>query len=331
MMNSEPSIVEAISPSPTTPSEPIRDPSQAAVLSGSDKKESDTEDIYLDLDAIIDTRMGTLAKIDPKHAVAALDSGNYHKRMTDTFAGVSKEEFRQVYAERDLDTLRLSVLSNVVFFLRRLVKDSLVSSIMHQRVEKMCFTVNVWPYNFDDPGLVEMLIGCIRFHTYSTSSVRIISIPDEELTPDYCAKNFQIMIRYNWVNWMNKHKAFFEKRGIPNLTLVVPEMFYDEVPTEEDIHRLELRKHNPFKMTEEITAPLIRLKHMPVSLFSIHEAITKTTAETIIKRVEVTQEDIEEFLAKSHPKAKLVQETPLPVVDLDHVYKMELSHQDELL
>lgn len=322
MMNSEPSIVEAISPQQTTPPEPNKEAAKSAILEGSDKKDGDAEDIYLDLDSIIDTRLGTLAKMDQAYAVTALDSGRYHKRMIDEFDGVSKEEFRKAYAERDLDTLRMSVLSNVVFFLRRLVKDSLVSAVIHQRVEKMCFTVNVWPYNFDDPGLVEMLIGCIRFHTYSTSSVRIISIPDEELTPEYCSKNFQIMIRYNWIDWMNKHKAFFEKKGIPGVVLVVPEIFYEAVPTEEDIHRLQLRKHNPFKMTEEITAPLVRLKHMPVSLFSIHEAITKTTAQDIVKRVTVTQEDIEAFLAKSYPKAKLVQETPLPVVDLSEAYNL---------
>jgi hypothetical protein len=321
MKNSEPSIVEATS-ALQQPAEHSPDPSQAAVLNGSDKKEADTEDIYLDLDAIIDTRLGTLAKIDPQYAVAALDSGRYHKRMIDDFDGVTKEEFREAYAKRDLDTLRMSVLSNVVFFLRRLVKDSLVSAVIHQRVEKMCFTVNVWPYNFDDPGLVDMLIGCIRFHTYSTSSVRIVSIPDEELTPEYCSKNFQIMIRYNWIDWMNKHKAYFEKKGIPGVVLVVPEIFYETVPTEEDIHRLNMRKHNPFKMTEEITAPLVRLKHMPVSLFSIHEAITKNTASDIVKRIEVTQEDIEEFLAKSYPEAKLVQETPLPVVDLTDAYNL---------
>lgn len=321
MMNSEPSIVEAV-PSPHHPETKVGDALQATVLDGSDKKDPDTEDIYLDLDAIIDTRLGTLAKIDPKYAVAALDSGRYHKRMIDEFEGVTKEEFREAYAKRDLDTLRMSVLSNVVFFLRRLIKDSLVSSIIHQRVEKMCFTVNVWPYNFDDPGLVEMLIACIRFHTYSTSSVRIVSIPDEELTPDFCAKNFQIMIRYSWVDWMAKHKAYFERKGISGVTLVVPEIFYDTVPTDEDIHRLDLRKHNPFKMTEEITAALVRLKHMPVSLFSIHESITKDTAANVVKRVEVTQEDIEEFLAKTYPEANLVQETPLPVVDLSEAYDL---------
>lgn len=320
MTNSEPTIVEAAQ-FPQDESE-LRGSMKSQMLGEAGGKEEDTEDIYLDLDTMLDTVMGTLAKMGTEHAVAALNSGRYHKRMIDEFDNITKDQFREEYAKRDIDTLKLSVLTNMVYFLRRLVKDSLISAIIHQRVEKMCFTVNVYPYDFDDPGLVEMLIACIRFHTYSTSSVRIVSIPPEELTPEYCAKNFQIMIKYDWISWVDKHKTYFEKKGIPGVTVVVPEIFYDAVPTPEDIDRLDLKKKNPFRMTEEVVAPLFRMKHMPVSLFSMNEKITQDSAQEIVDRVEVTEADIEEFLAKSYPKAELVRETPLPSVDLSEAYDL---------
>lgn len=295
---------------------------KSAVLGEAGTNESDTENIYLDLDTILDTRLGTLAVLGEEHPVRALNSGKYHKRLLDEFEGISVQEFREAYAKRDIDTLKHSVLTNMTFFLRRLIKDSLMSAVIHQRVEKMCFTVNVFPYDFTDPDLVEMLIGCIRFHTYSTSNVQIVSIPDEELTPEFVSQHYQIMIRYNWVNWVDKHKEFFEKRGIPNVTVVVPEIFYDAVPTEEDINRLNLRKQNPFSMTEQITAALFRLKHMPISLFSIHEGITKENAADILARMAVTEQDIMDYLNKNHPKATLVQDNPLPVVDLSSEYDL---------
>lgn len=282
----------------------------------------DDDNIYLTLDAILDTRMGTLAKIDNTLAVAALQSGKYHKRLIDEFEGVDKETFKEAYKQRDLDTLKCSVLTNVVFFLRRLIKDSLISSIINQKVENLCFTLNVYPYDFSDPGLVDMLVGCLRFHTYSTSSVKIVSIPDEELTPEFCRENFQIMIVYDWVNWVDKHRTFFEKNGIADVAVVAPEIFTDSVPTQEDIDRLDLRKQNPFRMTEEITAALFRLKHMPVSLFSIHEGITKNNAAEVVKRVQITQDDIEEYLDNTHPQANIIHDTPLPDVNLDEVYEL---------
>lgn len=292
------------------------------LLGDTGEKQKDADNIYLDLDTILDTRMGTLAVLGEEHAVAALDSGRYHRRLIDEFHNVPKQVFREAYAKRDIETLKRSVLSNVVFFLRRLIKDSLLEAVLNQRVEKMCFTVNVYPYDFSDPGLVEMLIGCIRFHTYSTSSVQIVSLSNEELTPEFCESNYQIMIRYEWVNWVDKHKAFFEKKGIPGVSIVVPELFYDEVPTQDDIDRLDMKKQNPFRMTETITAPLFRLKHMPVSLFSIHEDIKKENAADIVERVQVTQQDIEDYLNKNYPKATLVHDNPLPTVDLSSAFDL---------
>lgn len=296
---------------------------EAKILGDTKDQVADTEHIYFDLDTILDTHLGTLAKMGEQHALQALQSGRYHRRMIDEFDGIPKDVFKTEYAKRDIETLKRSTLSNMVFFLRRLIKDSLLQAVIQQKIEKMCFTVNVWPYDFDDPGLVEMLIGCIRFHTYSTSSVRIVSIPNEDLTPRYCVENFQIMIRYDWHAWLDAHKTFFEKEGVPQLTLVVPEIFSEAVPTQEDIDRLELKKNNPFRMMEQLCARMFRLKHMPVSLFSLHEAITQESAAAIRSRVAVTEEEIRAYLDEHHPKAVLVEEDPLPVADLSKAFDQE--------
>jgi hypothetical protein len=300
----------------------LSDVGACKILKEAGEVKKDDDNIYLNLDTILDTRLGTLAKLDNAYAAVALKSGKYHKRLIDEFEGVDKETFKEAYQQRDLETLKRSVVTNLVFFLRRLIKDSLISSIINQKVENLCFTVNVYPYDFSDPGLVDMLVGCIRFHTYSTSSVKIVSIPDEQLTPEFCRENFQIMIMYDWINWIDKHRAFFEKNGISDVAVVVPELFTDSVPTQEDIDRLDLRKQNPFRMTEEIAAAMIRLKHMPVSLFSIHEGITKDNAAEVVKRVQITQDDIEEYLDNTHPEANIVHDTPLPVVNLDEAYEL---------
>jgi hypothetical protein len=295
---------------------------QSAILGEAGETQTDGDNIYLDLDTILDTRMGTLGKLDNDLAVRTLNSGKYHKRTVDEFEGISREAFKEAYAARDIETLRYSVLTNVVFFLRRLIKDSLISSVIHGKAEKLSFTLNVYPYNFDDEGLVEMLIGCMRFHTYSTSTVRIVSIPDEELTPEFCAANFQIMLRYDWVNWASKHKTYYETKGTPQMAVVVPEIFFDNAPTAEEIVELQLKKQNPFSMTEEIVAAMFRLKHMPISLFSIHENITKESAGELVARASVTEADIEEYLSKNYPKATLVPDNPLPEVDLSPAFEL---------
>lgn len=293
-----------------------------SVLGESEAQTPEEEVIYLDLDTILDTRLGTLAKMGDEHAVASLNSGKYHKRMIDEFVGVDSAAFKEAYANRDEETLKLSVLTNMTFFLRRLIKDSLAAAMLQQKVEKLRFVLNIHPYKFEDEEAIKMLIACLRFHTYSTSSVSVVSIPEEELTPEYCGANFQIMIRYDWLTWMDKHKAFFEKKGIPTMTLVVPELFMNAIPTPEEVEQLEMKKHNPFVMMETLAASMFRLKHMPISLFSIHEAITSTSAKSIVDRVTVTEEDIRAYLDKHHPEKVIVKEDPLPEVDLSQSYDL---------
>lgn len=295
---------------------------KSQILGEAGDKDGDTENIYLDLDTILDTRLGTIAKINPELAVRVLNSKKYHTRIIDEFDGVNTEEFKREYAKRDLDTLRMSVLTNVVYFLRRLIKDSLISSVISHKVEKLCFTVNVYPYDFNDPGLTEMLINCIRFHTYSTSSVTIVSIPDEELTPEFCKDNFQIMIRYGWVHWVAMYKSYFEKNGCPEMAYITPELFFDVVPTQEQIADMVSKEQNPFTMNEDLTARMFRLKHMPVSLFSMHEKITKENAGRMAQFASITEDDIKEYLDKVYPKADLVHDTPLPNVDLSEAYEL---------
>ena len=83
-----------------------------------------------------------------------------------------------------------------------------------------------------------------------------------------------------------------------------------------------MRKQNPFAETEVLVAPLFRLKHMPVSLFSINERLTKETTAEHLARVAVTEDDIKEYLNKSHPEKTLIQEDPLPKVDLSEAYEL---------
>lgn len=284
-------------------------------------KKSD-DNIYFPLDAILDTRLGTLGKLGSNYAANVLKTGTYHKRMTDIFEGISKEEYRQAYAKRDIETLKYSVVTNLVFFLRRIIKDSLMSAVVNQKVENLCFTVNVYPYVIEDETLIEMLINCIRFHTYSTSSVKIVSISDEALTPEFCCDNFQIMVMYDWVNWLDKHRTYFQTQSMSQVALVVPEMFYDEAPTEADIDRLNMRQNNPFRMNEELSAAMFRLKYMPASLFSMHEGITAKNAKEVVQRAQITQADIETYLNKSYPKAELIPDTPLPTVSLEEAFNL---------
>lgn len=189
-------------------------------------------------------------------------------------------------------------------------------TIQNRVHEPMVFEVNIHPYKFSDEE-IRMLIMCLRFVTYSTSAIRIVSLSNEELTPEFCSSNYEIMIRYDWLEWMEMHKKFYETKRTPNLVMVVPEIFPEQAPTEEDVRTLELDKHNPFRETERMFAPLFRLKMYPVSLFCMTEQITKDNANKIIDHIGLTEEDIMTYIEQYEKPKAVKNENPLKEVPVN--------------
>lgn len=240
----------------------------------------DSGDHFLvSLDSILDTRLGTLGKIDVALAANALENG-YHSRFLDKFEGISVEDFKKAYKERDIDTLKMSVVTNVSFLFRKIIKDSLAIAVQQNKIARINIDVNVWPYTLESQNQIDMLIACVRAHAYANAVVRIISCPPKALKPSIVREQYQLVIMYDWLEWIDSHREYFEKRGVPEVTLFAPQLFAERPPTPEEHHRFgDGENGDVFRITERIFAPLIRLKLMPVSLFSMIEEIDKSTAK----------------------------------------------------
>lgn len=258
--------------------------------------------IYIALDSLLDTRLGTLAKIDSALAVKALN-GNYRNRVIDKFEGVTPEDFAKAYAARDLDTLKLSMVSNVSFLIRRIIKDSLALAVQQRTITRINIELNVWPYRFEHESEIEMLISCVRHHAYNNAVVRVVSIRPEDLTPTYISNNYQLMVIYDWMDWLAHHKAAFEQRGIPGVAVIAPQLFLDRIPSKEEIMEMCAGGQNVFELTEKIFAPLFRLNLLPASLFSVIDEVQKETIDKKMVSVSATVEQIEAAIKKIAPQA----------------------------
>lgn len=277
-------------------------------------RERDTVMIYLD--AILDTVMGTIAKHDPKLAVKLLDSERYRTRVLDQFAHITHAQFNELYAKRDVDTLKHSVLSNVPFFLQRMIKDCMVHSTKVNMEQELHFIVNTWPYDFDE-AMNEMLKTCIRYHTFDTSTVTVVSISDAELVPQFVREELDIIIRYQYKDWLYMHREAFERNLCPHVTLVAPQIFQNGMIDHEGMLVCKRIGKSPFELAEEACANMIRLKIMPTSLFCVNDNFTKEKAADIISGLEIQPEDIEEIAKQMG--ATIVEEPALQAFDMNHI------------
>lgn len=253
----------------------------------------ETDTVYMELDALLDTRLGVLEQHYPGLPAKVLKSGKYSQRLIDRFGKVTPERFNEIYAKRDMETLKYSILTNVVFFLQRIIKDCIVHASMTKIDQELRYVINVWPYAFEDEELLGVLASCIRHHTLDTVEIEIVRIPPHELTPTYIRDKYDIMIMYRYQDWLYMHREEFDRVRCPAVTLVVPQMFYMELPDREVLAECRKLNKDPMAIAEEQLMNHIRLKTMDVSLFCLHEALTQETAADISLELLVQPEDIE--------------------------------------
>lgn len=281
-------------------------------------REHDVIMVYLD--TLLDTVMGTIAKEDPELAIKLLDSKRYRTRVLDKFAHISHEQFQKLYAARDVETLKHSFLTNLPYFLQRIIKDCMVHATRVNMEQELTFIVNVWPYEFDE-SMSQMLEACIRYHTFSTSKVEVVRISDEDLTPEYVREELDIIIRYSYKDWLYMHREAFDRFLCPHVTLVVPQIFQNGMIDNEAMVICKQMGKSPFELAEQAMSNLLRLKVMPTSLFCVNEMMTKEKAADIILGLEIQPEDIEEIA--NQMGAAVVEEPALKEHNINRLEPIE--------
>lgn len=226
--------------------------------------------IYVDLDALLDTRLGCLATIRDEYAFNAM-KGDYFTRESDTFPDMSLEDFKEVYALRDMTVLKRSILTNVIFLLSGFVKSSMEESVTGGQNLGLEVSVNTYPYEMAQEERLE-LIQLLQLKLGPQVEVSAIHLSNEQLTPEVCKENYQAMVRYSFHDWVQIHLEAWKKTKMPSVAFYAPAL-YAKIPTNAEITELRELKLNPFQATELACAPLFALRLLEPNMFSIHDGI----------------------------------------------------------
>ena len=136
--------------------------------------------VIIEIDCLLDTRLGTLAKFNPDLAnVILTDTENlYHERKTDDFPGISRETFYSLYHDRDIETMFNSRPTNIIKFLIKNHLELATNLRSQAKNETLVYQINVFPYLLTPVeqedlilafkhwlGIKEVIVECINFST----------------------------------------------------------------------------------------------------------------------------------------------------------------------
>jgi DNA-directed RNA polymerase subunit F len=225
--------------------------------------------IYVDLDSILDTRLGTLAKMNQQVAADVLNNG-YHHRKTDIFKGVDRALYLKMYAERDEETLKHSFLTNIGKHLRTTVIQVLAQAMTMPHKQEIQLLVNTYPYQMT-PEVMQELQSVVSEMMGHLCKVKIEYIPLKDLTPMSVKQNVIMMVMYHFEEWINTNIKGFAAMPAPVLTDVVlfAPALYNEELTDLQIAGTTRKAMHPFEAVITSLLPLIHLEFLDPWYFSV--------------------------------------------------------------
>lgn len=230
--------------------------------------------IYVQLDALLDTRLSTLYAIGQDVVSQALE-GNYFQRRTDVFAGVEKEVFDKAYSERDKVTLSNAVVTKAIGFIRELILRMTSQAIKTPFHAGARLIINVHPYKLNEPEINAIVEGIV-YAIKGSCDVQAVSMSFEELTPQYCKENLSYMFFYEYSQWLESQANNFKELPCPEIMVVVPGIYFVREPTKEELSEAIRSFMHPLRAIEFVSAYYIDLKLYDIDLFCANIQVQET-------------------------------------------------------
>lgn len=195
--------------------------------------------ILTQLDAHLDTRLGTIARLSQDAARTLVSSPDYWTRENDfwfqmTGGLVTDDEFKEAYAQRGgkntIATIEASVRSGITPFIIRLFADDHINRMnqMGDPNDEVGITVNYWPYELNS-DMVEWLRDIMHELYGQTTVIELISVPMEEITPQFLNENFAAAIMYEFHEWIKMHAVELGKIRLNCFNFIGPKIFEADV------------------------------------------------------------------------------------------------------
>lgn len=222
--------------------------------------EKETSDFYIDLDSILDTRLGVLSVHFPDMFPQVLEG--YHFRRKETFPGIEKETFEELYARRSRVELSKSIKTGM---LDMLLEFTCQTNLTRNNSPYYVFpkiTLNTFPYLLPVKE-EQQILNSIKALLHDTCDIEIINRDPMEITLEEVALKYSLIAMYSGAKWLDVQAPIANetRKAAPNVGMFIPGLVDD--PTDPSFKDPNLF----FKKINEYTSPLINLQCIPVQYF----------------------------------------------------------------
>lgn len=238
--------------------------------------------VYVDLDSLLDTRLGTVARLSPEDAVRLQCSPEYYSREENLFEGVDTVAWNTLFKERDTETLSKSMATQMVLELKRIVSDIQADNHLRpldQGRDKVKITVNTYPYSLtpEERGDIE---DVILSHIDELCPVEVVRLRPEDLTVQRIKDVYSVLIMYDYGEWLESQTQNFRKCQLTDVVLIAPTLWFKDKISAAEMEEYGLTHANEsFLLLENVAKGLIDLQLMDIRYWCCVPLVKETTPE----------------------------------------------------
>lgn len=218
---------------------------------------------YVTVDALFDTRLGTLFKVAPDRVTDILANG-YLDRECDSFAGVDQAVYDEAYKNRDKATLLNSPMTEIYKTINRFVHSTLMARIDTPYVTKPAIEINLYPYKLTERECGRLLKGVEKI-TGERSDIGLIYEPIDFLTASVVKQRYIALFLYEHWEWL---ETVAKADGFKTETCYERFMYGPAIVRSTEV----FKTHTPeqvFDAIEAYTKMFIKFSLLPVSEYSL--------------------------------------------------------------
>lgn len=229
------------------------------------------EKILIELDALLDTRLGTLTYMGIEHADRIIDNG-YREREHDRFdeldPSLDIERYRSLYKKRSGEILRLSRMTNIIPVFQHISQELAQQAIYTPFRQDIRVEINTYPFDLAD-DVANEICAYVGYMFSLETEVSHAYIPYEQLTPEFIDQNYASLFIYDFNAWIERHIETLKETKLTRVSFIAPALYVNQKPDEEDLIDDEIGTIDPFANLEMILSEYLTLHLVKPYYFSL--------------------------------------------------------------
>ncbi len=187
--------------------------------------------LFVDIAAVLDTRLAAISILDEKAATRMLNDERYYTRLTDEFwlidPAIDEQKYKELIHSGDVELLVSSRPTGMLIDISKTVQI-LEKKIMTGQpdISSLGIDINIYPFKLTPDELHDMKEAFSKYWGVMTE-INFVEIPYKDLTTELISSmNWSVLYLYNFFKWEESYLPFLKEKPkpIPSVTLCVPDL-----------------------------------------------------------------------------------------------------------